>query len=128
MRSAGVFSLVALLSAASSSQGDVLILKSGQVINGTVLQRDGKGVLIKLDYGTFTYPVSMLKDVKVEDITATAARPDHAGSPDRRIPAWGSVVTLLAKKTWATEFKQIPATVIDKGILQNVPYLSFRCA
>lgn len=33
----------------------------------------------------------------------------------------------LAKEPWATNLKQIPATVIDVGNLRFVPYVSYRC-
>jgi hypothetical protein len=34
---------------------------------------------------------------------------------------------VLAKQPWATNITPIPATVIDKGMLSNVPYSSFQC-
>lgn len=33
---------------------------------------------------------------------------------------------VAARQPWAADLQPIPATVIDKGILRNVPYLSFR--
>jgi len=127
---AKVFSAAAiLLSLPMLSRGDVIILKSGQVLNGIVLQKDEKGILIRLDYGTFTYPLSMVRQVKVEEKTNNAAyAKDAAEVPEKRIPAWGTIITQLAKRSWASELKQIPATVIDPGKLRNVPYTSFVCA
>jgi hypothetical protein len=43
-------------------------------------------------------------------------------------PTCAHIVGRLRRETWGKELKQIPATVIDKGILKNVPYASFRCA
>ena len=34
----------------------------------------------------------------------------------------------MSQQTWATNIIPIAATVIDKGILRNVPYTSLRCA
>jgi hypothetical protein len=106
---------------------DVVIMKSGQVVSGTVLQQDEKGVLIKLDYGTFTWPNSLVKDVQRELDSKDSTLLE---SPDsgKRIPSWGRIISELAKRSWARELKQIPATVIDQGVLRNVPYVSFRCA
>src|SRR5690349_4671898 len=99
--------------------GDVLVLKSGNVISGEILQQDAdSGVLIKLDYGTFTYPPSVIKDVQLSaptNLTSTAS--------GQRIPEWGQIVSSLAKEKWARDLKQVPATVIDTGIFKNVPYI-----
>jgi hypothetical protein len=119
---------VAVLGCAPSAHTDVIILKSGKVINGSVIQRDPNGVLIKLDYGTFTYPLSMVRDVQQEESATEQSEQKQAEEPDQRFPRWGKIITELAKRKWATELKQIPATVIDNGIFQNVPYSSFRCA
>jgi hypothetical protein len=36
-------------------------------------------------------------------------------------------VKTLTAQPWASDFHQIPATVIDAGVKKNVPYQSFRC-
>lgn len=103
-------------------RADVVILQNGKVITGTVLQQDGDGALVQMDYGTFRYPTSLIKDVKKE---APASRVES--SSDQRIPNWARIISLLATNGWAHELKQIPATVIDNGVLKDVPYISFRC-
>ena len=45
-----------------------------------------------------------------------------------RVPAWDLIVKELTNRPWATELKQVPATVITTGIFSNVPYISFQCA
>lgn len=103
-------------------KADVIILNDGKVITGEVLQRNSEGVLVKMDYGTFTYPVSWVKDVrKDERLTAVQS------SETNRVPNWGKIISLLTKKEWVHELKQIPATVIDTGVLKDVPYVSFHC-
>src|ERR1043166_1358422 len=129
MKAKTAFALLILLSLPALSRGDVIILKSGQVINGTVLQKDEKGVLIKVDYGTFTYPPSLVKQVQVDGRTDNnSAYANEPAEEGKRIPTWGTIITQLAKRSWASELKQIPATVIDKGVLRSVPYTSFVCA
>jgi hypothetical protein len=103
-------------------KADVVILQSGGVIIGKVLQQDSEGVLVQMDYGTFRYPKSMIKDVRKQD----SAAPVESQST-QRIPNWAKIISELATNGWAHELKQIPATVIDNGVLQNVPYISFRC-
>jgi hypothetical protein len=102
--------------------GDVLILKDGRVIKGDILQQSANGVLIRLGYGTFTYPMTLVKDCKKDF-------PKPQSSAEQKIiPEWDVVLMRLATNQWADELKQIPATVIENGIFQNVPYISFRCA
>lgn len=104
-----------------STQADVIIRTDGSVITGNVLQQDSSGVLVQMSYGTFRYRLSLIKDVRKENVAAPT------GSSDQRIPNWAKIISALATNTWAHELKQIPATVIDNGVLENVPYISFRC-
>lgn len=46
--------------------------------------------------------------------------------PKRAMPDRAKCRSAVAAKTWAKDLKQIPSTVIDKGVLRNVPYTSFR--
>jgi hypothetical protein len=112
------FSLLFLL----PLQADVVIFQSGKVVTGTVLQQDEDGVLIQMDYGTFRYPASWVKDVQKEK-TASPAEPHSTA----RIPNWSKIISALVTNSWVHELKQIPATVIDNGVLQDVPYISFHC-
>ena len=115
-------SIILALLLDSPLKADVVILQSGSIITGKVLQQDDEGVLIQMDYGTFRYPPSMVKDVRKE--AAELATNSLAG---QRIPNWATIISKLATNGWAHELTQIPATVIDNGILQDVPYISFRC-
>lgn len=102
---------------------DALVLNSGEVFEGTVLQIDDKSALIKLTYGTINVPRSNIKRIQTNAVPPNSA----ATFLTNRIPPWGTMVSALSKCEWAHSVKQIPATVIDKGILERVPYISFRC-
>jgi len=106
---------------------DALVLKTGQVVKGEILQNDEKGVLLRMDYGTFTYPKLQIKEIH-EEPRETNLEQVVSISPSSRIPRWGDVLLHLTKQPWARDIKQIPATFIDTGVLKNVPYISFRCA
>jgi hypothetical protein len=67
--------------------------------------------------------VSLIKDVRKDTVSSL-----NESNSAQRIPSWGKIVSILATNGWAHELKQIPATVIDNGVLQDVPYISFRCA
>jgi hypothetical protein len=103
-------------------KADVVILQDGKVITGNVLQQDNDGVLVKMDYGTFRYPKSWIKDVRKDTIL-----PRNESGSKQRLPSWGKIISTLATNGWAHELQQIPATVIDNGVLKDVPYISFRC-
>jgi hypothetical protein len=104
-------------------KADVVVLQNGAVITGHILQQDSNGVLLQMEYGTFRYPPELIKDVKKEAATAP-----HVSNNGKVIPDWAQIVSLLANTGWAPEIKQVPATVINYGNFNNVPYVSFRCA
>ncbi len=106
---------------------DALVLKTGNVVHGEIVQKDEKGVLLRMDYGTFTYPKAQIKEIH-EESKETNSGPVVAVGPTGRIPRWGDVLLHLTKQPWARDIKQIPATFIDTGVLKNIPYISFRCA
>jgi hypothetical protein len=45
---------------------------------------------------------------------------------DPVFPSCSVIVDRLRNEYWITRVKQIPATVIDKGIMRDVPYLSYK--
>src|SRR5208283_3643021 len=98
-------------------KADVVILQYGNIVTGKILQQDDNGVQIQTSSGTLHYPLSSVKDVRKEETESIT----------NRIPSWVKILSQLTTNEWAHEFKQIPATVIDNGSLQNVPYISFRC-
>ena len=104
-------------------KADVVLLQNGGVLTGTVLQQDAEGVLIQTDSGTYRYPLSWVQDVKKE-----AAAAPHVSNNGKPIPDWAQIVSMLANTGWSQNLRQIPATVINYGKFNSVPYISFRCA
>jgi hypothetical protein len=43
-----------------------------------------------------------------------------------RLAKWDRCLHVITARPWAAELSQIPADVIDKGIMKHVPYLSLR--
>ena len=119
---AAIATIIVALLLDSPLKADVVILQSGSIATGKVLQQDDEGVLIQMDYGTFRYPPSMVKDVRKDEATSATYYLEV-----QRIPKWAKIISQLATNKWEHELKQIPATVIDRGILRDVPYISFRC-
>ena len=109
------------------SSADIITLTDGTVIHGTVIQRGGLDVLILADYGTTSLPASVVQSVRTEADKQPVTLSVNTVSKDARIPDWRTVIAKLASEGWATELRQIPATVVTNGSMRNVPYISFRC-
>ena len=116
MRLALVICLIAL-SLSQSAIDDILILQYGDIVIGKIMQTKEIGVDMQQSSGKVHWPASMVKEVRNEKDESTT----------NRIPSWVKIVSQLASKEWAHDIKQIPATVIDNGVLKDVPYISFRC-
>ena len=112
--------VVTFISAPMIAKGDTLVLQSRSV-TGTVLQTNGDNVLLLTDFGTLNYSLGIIKEIKIERAEAVEF------SATNRLPDAKNLVLFLSRLPWAANLKQIPATVIDKGILRNVPYASYRC-
>lgn len=115
-------SLYAFVLASTCVLGDAVVLNSGRIVTGSIIQQDDNAVVMRLDYGTFSYPKSIVKEIRREEIVNSPAK-----SEGLRIPAWSEVVSSLGRSSWATGLNQIPATVIEVGPLRDVPYISFQC-
>jgi hypothetical protein len=103
-------------------KADVVVLQSGAVLTGNVLQQDANGLLLQTESGTYRYPLALIKEVKKEAATAP-----HVSNNGQVIPDWAQIVSLLANSGFAPAIQQVPATVIGYGTFKNVPYISFRC-
>jgi hypothetical protein len=100
---------------------DTLVFESGRTVTGTVLQTNDVNVLMLTDSGALNYARVIIAEIKLD----RAEELDAHGT--NRIPNYRTALLCLSRQPWATDLKQIPATVIDKGILRNVPYVSYRC-
>jgi hypothetical protein len=105
-----------------STLADKLIFTKGDPLTGTVLRTNNEEVLFMTSFGTMRFALTSIKEIKI----------DHAEVGEslstNRIPTFTNLLALLSAQSWATGLEQIPATVIDTGMLRYVPYLSFRCA
>jgi hypothetical protein len=116
---AAVSTIIVALLFDSPLKADVVIYQSGSIIIGKVISQDEDGVQIQTAGNSDIQhiPSSMVKDVCKEESVPTG----------NIIPDWVKIISQLATNEWAHDIKQIPATVIDNGSLQDVPYISFRC-
>jgi hypothetical protein len=105
-----------------STRADQLIFAKGAPLTGTVLRTNNEEVLFMTGFGTMRFALASLKEIKIDH-----AEVDESISTNR-IPTFTNFLAQLSAQSWATGLEQIPATVIETGILRYVPYVSFRCA
>jgi hypothetical protein len=106
---------------ATQAFSDMLVFKDGHSVSGTIIQTNNDTLLLLANGGAFSYSTSSIKEVRSDQWLATTV------SNDARLPCLYSAILFVSKQTWATNLSPIPATVIDQGVLKNVPYSSFRC-
>jgi hypothetical protein len=108
-----------------NATGDSITIKGGHTATGTILQTNASedSILLLQNYGTAEYYVPIVEAVKIDEATAVTVPVNTS-----RTPGFKQVLLHLSRQPWAKNLKQIPATVVDKGILKFVPYVSFRCA
>jgi hypothetical protein len=116
------WALLVLLFAAVVSRADVITLTNGSKIECAVLAETTERVTFRRGVSTF----SLLRS-QVESIQKDAPRAITKPIDPSRLPSEQEVIDILAREAWLKGLEQIPATVIDKGVLKNVPYLSHQC-
>jgi len=120
--------IVATLLTATAT-ADVLHLKNGFTIRGSIIQEADDFVTVAMEYGTISMHriyIASIEKTTVEELQSAASQASEP-KDDARLPRWSTMVQRLANSPWAAGLTQIPATVIDKGVLRNVPYTSYRC-
>ncbi|MBI3858343.1 MAG: hypothetical protein HY293_21885 [Planctomycetes bacterium] len=114
------WTLLGLLSMAGVLSADTIRLKNGGSLEGVIVREGDGGVVVRLKYATVTIDRTDIDAIeKQAREQAQAANPVH-------LPRWDKCIEAVASRPWSGALRQIPATVIDKGILKNVPYMSHQ--
>jgi len=117
----------------SLARADHVTLDTGHVYEGQILQDNDEDITFRLDHGVIVLSKSMIKSIDHIPPALPEKPADPVGpktglpAPAVLLPTWEKVTTELARQPWATNLKEIPATVIDKGEMRYVPYSSYRC-
>ena len=106
------------------AMADSVEMQNGSSIACVVLQESP--VTITILYGSSVLRVPRSSVVSVNRGDAQTEPPTTAEQPISRLPDYKTIVVTVAVSSWASDLRQIPATVIDTGILRNVPYKSHR--
>ncbi len=112
--------LALLLLSSLGLSADTVRLKNGGTLEGVVLKDVEGSLTIRLKYATVT--------VDKVDILAVEKSAPAAPGPEKnvRLVRWEKCLEIVAARPWARELQEIPATVIDKGVLKHVPYMSHK--
>lgn len=126
----GLMGLCLAFTLHASLVADTLKFVSGGSIECTVLQEQKESVLIQYGSGTMTVSRSIITEIiksPPPPASKTTAQTEASKVETDKLPTWATIIQSLSKQAWATDLQQIPATVIDTGVMRNVPYKSFKC-
>jgi hypothetical protein len=102
------------------ARADTIRLRNGGSLEGVILKDEEGSLVVRVKYATVT-----ISRNDVESIEKTPPAPT-AAAPAARLARWEKCLETIASRPWAGSLRQIPATVIDKGVLKNVPYMSHK--
>lgn len=102
---------------------DSLVLRDGRTVSGLIVRNTVSSVVLQERFGENTYPKSEI--VRIRD-GADAGMEFTDALRRGQLPAWRVIANDLRTHDDIKRLIEIPATVIDNGVFQNVPYKSFR--
>ncbi|HLF93139.1 MAG TPA: hypothetical protein VJB14_06745 [Planctomycetota bacterium] len=115
-----VLTAALVLCAASAASADTVKLNNGGSLEGIVIKESDGAVVVRLKYATVT-----VDRTDIESIEKKAPEEGPAAKAVR-LARWDRCIEVAAARPWAGDLRQIPATVVDKGVLRNVPYMSHK--
>lgn len=102
---------------------DQVRLNDGTELRGLILQNTSDMVVLETRSGEARIPKEYIR--RIDDApNGEAIFADLVGRDS--LPSWRSIVHDMRTYDGITSFEQIPPTAIDKGLLRNIPYLSFK--
>ena len=120
---AGLLALPVEAALRADRDPDEVTMNDGTELHGLILQNTPDVVVIQTDTGEAHLPKDYIR--RIDDApNGEAVFADIV--PRDELPSWRSVVHDLRTNDSVRRFEQIPPTAIDKGLLRNIPYLSFR--
>jgi hypothetical protein len=120
-----VSTLLAVIALTSLAAADTVNFTSGRTKDCDILQEDANSVTVLFGWSVIRIDRAMIETIAKQP-PAPAATVPETEMVESRLPDFRSVAVQLAAQNWATGMQQIPATVIDNGVLRNVPYKSLR--
>ena len=122
-RTAFIIACLLPLTAQAALRPDRVRMNDGTELRGLIVQNTRDMVVIETDHGEARLPKEYIR--RIDDApNEEAIFADIVGKDE--LPSWRSIVHDLRIHDSVRVFEQIPPTAIDKGLLRNIPYLSFR--
>ena len=121
LRRASVVVLI-LLCSLLVARAETIVLQSGKTVEGIILRTNGGDFLVLTEFGTMNFGQKNSRTVRGASAETTKVQPTG------RMPNLKTALLSLSGEPWGGDVIQIPATVVDKGMFRDVPYLSFRCS
>ncbi len=115
-----MFAALVCVALASVARADSVNFTSGRAADCTVLQETADHVAVLYGSSVIRVDRAMIASVDKE------ALPSTPRAASGRTPDFRTIAVRLGAEVWAADLHQIPATVIDRGNLRNVPYKSLR--
>jgi hypothetical protein len=112
-----------VLAPLSLLHGDEVILVDERSIQCTVLQENKDSIAIL--FGDALIRLDREQVLSIKKSTSDFRRPK---ATETGLPSYSDVLRLLVQQSWAVDLHQIPATVVEVGVLRHVPYKSHRVA
>lgn len=120
-RPLAALALTLVAAAPAAAETVAVTLKGGGHLEGQVLRESDAELVLRIDHGTLRL---QKRDVQTLERKPDAPRPP--APPSQRIPGWNRVLQVMLAQPGADDLRQVPATVIDEGVLASVPYVSHR--
>lgn len=121
-----LFASIALLCIPAACRADSITVGSSGSLECVVLQEDPSHVTVLYQSSVLRINRNSVRSIKKDDANPSPA--DLKSKATARLPSFETTLVALARQEWANGLRQIPATVIDVGVLRSVPYKSIRCA
>lgn len=107
--------MFAVWGANAGNSADKLTLKSGRIYEGRIIGESDSEIKLLRDGVTIGFNLNQIEKIEREQVQAA---PNAMPDAEKMLAA--------ALGVSPEEWVQIPATVIEEGVLRNVPYVSYR--
>lgn len=98
-----------------SANADRIKLTSGREMQGVAERQEDGSVKIRTKGGTVSLPADAVSSIEKTPESAVA-----------QLPKWDDFMAAVVATKWGMDARQIPATVIDNGVMKYVPYMSYQ--
>ncbi len=106
---------------------DAIQLKTGELVYGDITSATETDLVMVMDYGVHRYRMDEIARISADD--GKLNLPDAEREKSRRkFPSWRAIYGRLIQMPWGADAHQAPAAVIEEGVLNGVPYTSYRSA